>query len=76
MRNLSEFVENAVPIDPRREQILQLFQDEWHHKYAIFEDKTTGNRRLFFRRAIGTGANYDRWRELNIISEINEDLTS
>ena len=51
-------------------KVIHYFTDEWHNRIAILSDG-----RIFIARNRGVaGANYDKWREWNLLDEIRKDI--
>lgn len=51
-------------------KIIHYYTDEWNHRWAIFD-----NGRMFTSRNKGVaGKNYDRWVEVDLVTEIKKDI--
>ena len=54
--------------ESKKDKIIQLFMDENYHQYVVMESG-----RIFKRRAKGHSGTYDRWKEVDLLREIQND---
>lgn len=69
LRNFDDFVSEPEAV-AEKDRIVQVFQDERYNFYAIMRSG-----RVFRKRAKGQTGAYDLWQEIDVLSEIKEDLS-
>lgn len=69
MTHMEDFVRAPKPLGD--DVLAQLMVNERYDMYAI-----TKAGRVFKKRAKGHSGSYDRWQEIDVMGEINEDLFS
>lgn len=68
IKNLEEFIENPAEI-AKGDRIIQLTFDERYNRYLLMRSG-----RVFKQRARGQSGAYDRWQEIDVLSEVRDDL--